>query len=109
VAKRRRQRIGVVLSLIWCVGWGAYFWTNRAGEIRALSLENLEQCDSQSPNANGGVPPICQTAWETHLERFAQLEHDWLTVLFFCGATLAFGWLFTWGIYRNGAGGRSRL
>ena len=99
VGKRHWQRIGVVLSLIWCVAWGANFWTNRAGEIRALSQENFEPCDSQSPDASGGMVPICHTAWETQrLQRFAQLEHDWLTVLTFCGMTLAFGWLSAWGI-----------
>lgn len=105
------QRIGIVISVVWCVGILAYWWLHRLDEPKAtmqfamhLCTQNYETdtnhlgwSDDRGRTQARARENACMDGAVTEFVRDAHIaSQDWPWVLGFCGLTLALGWVTGW-------------
>jgi hypothetical protein len=110
------RRIGVVLSVIWFIGFGDYIWVSEVGRIGEFYRWQLETCGKILSNANDGLQYIakqeerekrqsenrakykeCQdSASSFHGSSNADLRKGIPLLLAVDLGTVAFGWLVVW-------------
>ena len=113
------RRIGIVLSAIWFIAFGAYVWSLEFGRQKDLYRSQLEICNRILRADNGGLEYIIKpderekrrlANWKTHQEcqnkalaffsaGFDELRQKGiLIVLAVDVATILVGWLVVWGL-----------
>src|SRR5262249_60983052 len=116
---RGGRRIGIVLSVIWFITFGAYFWSLEFGRQKGFYRSQLEICNRILRADNVGLEYIIKpderekrrlANWKTHQDcqnralAFFSAEFDELRqkgiliVLAVDAATILVGWLVVWGL-----------
>lgn len=97
----RWRRIGILASVLWCLGFGGYWWFHRLDIAKSIELSQLHLCE----NAYGSHFPdetahkTCRAAVRTQFLQNAQdADQDWPWILAFCMATLSLAWFTAWTI-----------
>lgn len=94
------QRIGVALSIVWCVGYGLYFWIDGMNGVNATAGAIYQSC--LETHNNWDNCDQTKKYQEPRDDMVTGLEKEWIqTVPVFCAVTLAIGWLAGWGIIRT--------
>jgi hypothetical protein len=106
------QKAGVVISILWFVGFGAYFWIHRHGEARRIEEAALNDCNIKYENIIEAIIPSskgqrrdeieakrteCRNAiaanFSNHGEAAAR-EFTFIAAIDAC--TVALAWLIAW-------------
>jgi hypothetical protein len=111
------RRIGIVLSVIWFLGFGGYTWTKEANRLQVSLLARTDLCYSILKSANDALPNIANQAQREKIYTESLARHEecgdralrlmatdrdnflWSStplLLAFDAATVAFGWLVVW-------------
>lgn len=90
------QRIGIVLSIIWCIGSGVYLWIDQMNDLHESYGAQLHLCMDLP---NGYEMGCIKDADAVFSNMVAALYRAWpWEALIFCSVTLAIGWFGAWGI-----------
>lgn len=106
------QKAGVAISILWFVGFGAYFWIHRHGEARRIEEAALNDCNIKYENIIEAIIPSskgqrrdeieakrteCRNAvaanFSNHGEAAAR-EFTFIAAIDAC--TVALAWLIAW-------------
>jgi hypothetical protein len=97
----RWRRIGVVVSVLWCLGFGGYWWVHRLDIANSIKLSQLHLCDdAYDPHSpDEAAHQTCLAAVQIQfLQNAQEADQDWPWILAFCMATLTLAWLTAWTI-----------
>jgi hypothetical protein len=92
------QRIGVVVSAIWCLGAGGVARlseTHGAGEIMSLTYRTCSDIQADRQNFD-----FSKCSVEGDKAFHAALENGWVAVLIVALIPIPFGWLLCYGLIR---------
>jgi hypothetical protein len=110
------RRIGIVLSVVWFIGFGGYIWTSEATRLQTSLLAHTDLCYSILKSANDALAhiPNQEQREKRYTENLAKheecgdrvlrlvaAERDnlWRSIplfLAFDAGTVVFGWLVVW-------------
>jgi hypothetical protein len=100
------KRIGIVLSVIWSVGFTPWAWVTALENASAISLSSFESCfdrydASNALERNKAKFEACMKPVNARFEADNLRLRSWAGVMPFVGIDLAIilvGWLIVWGI-----------